>query len=1246
MDKNLNNQLILALKSYKNTAQFLSVFSSISKQDLIEMLTEILLYGQQFPAAIVMFDIIDLLDDFQQKVQCEAIFVKLMSNFKECKQENIQNHAEIIGALLRRFNKYLSITQQDLFSFIFAPKREKFIHGLILIKEITSLKQGFKYIISHNDHLSMLLYKAEQAIIHCEAEIINALIDKWENNKQNNKTKTKSQQIKQNDHDVNLLITCCLIQLQKSFSDKQKKKVYSLVITQINADKYLEEDSYLLYHYLYFLKNCNNNFIEKREKCVFQKLNKLLKMYEIKQFVKIRDDIQLEGGNLKEEQQELQLYETTIKNSIYLFMIFVNEMEFTKNFVNEMVDCMFSICEHFDVRSQENLGSEPLLDFKWVIENITSSKKRILVNDIVFQKIQKNIKIVGQGSTNEQIPNQVDYSQEEARVLLGTYNMLFFWISNNLDYFRQIESIFCKFLEFHLKNPHLKYYVIKCLYQLLDQAYYFISYNHEYFMDNLIDIFQNTKDFSNNNNSKLVVQVLEIIYQKYDNNVPFNLQYIPRIYQICLKLLQLISPDNSNSVCLSSIQSLICNILKIDKVEFYVAEYFQLSKEIFLNSSNLEQDQGLNTSIQNQDLNSNLPCLSSLANMSMKSQTCRDQDLVTNVKSLLRAFVNQIYSGKYDTSFKIRSQIYEFIQNIELYLFQDNSLTDELFLKLFPKLITDININTNFIVANKNLDSQKEDEEYDQDFDQVQENDQLQIITPNIEILNYKTKAIQLLGCFINVCPKIVMENKKFEIMSNIIKQLTNEREEYNVVHYNLWNLAKMFECVQSYFLQNLPDQYLNNSQDATEENQFLSEQAKVEYTPLFSFTLKQICNVEQLNYESEIEDISYLFYIILKSIDNPTKRTFFQEIFYAIRSFMTNTRHLLSTGIVQWCLLGLKLIYKAYPTQLQNNFFLIWKSLVNYAFQKQKISQYDENEDSINYSDDEEDNNDDSGNDEEEEEEDEEGDGDDDSNNYNDNDDSQSSEYKIQDEQNGKTLKIDTSKIDLQIVSEIIGSVASFVKYDKCVFPIIKDLISQVILNKKYIEQEMVQRNSFYYLNKITRYCFDSIEPNLFKKYYELVKDFAESYKDVTSLNKRCMTENIYTTYAIMNVKFVENKSPSEYTKDDFYSFDKLFSLIPFEGDYTEMKRVIKICIFLLEKNAKIIEQNLYNVTSSILHMIHDPLKYGIKSQNECIYIDFYEKLVYKFPQVKSIAQSIIGLNKGNIFNNQQQILLKLKIV
>ncbi|EAS00955.2 hypothetical protein TTHERM_00923200 (macronuclear) [Tetrahymena thermophila SB210] len=631
--------------------------------------------------------------------------------------------------------------------------------------------------------------------------------------------------------------------------------------------------------------------------------------------------------------------------------------------------------------------------------------------------------------------------------------------------------------------------------------------------------------------------------------------------------------------------------------------------------------------------------------MVLKSQCFKDEDLVANIKSLLRTFANQIYQGKYDNFMKIRAQIYDFIQNIKLKLLNDNSFIDELFLKLFPRLITDLDINTNFIVKKKNIDSEHEQEDQEEE-----EHDQLEFVVLDIPLVNYKLKSIQLLGHFINQCPKIVIENKKFEIMTKIMKTLMNEREEYTVIHFNFKNLAKMFKCVRSYYLQYLPDLYLNNNEAVSEENKFLSEEAKVEYAPLFDFMLEQICSIEQLNYESEIEDLSYLIYKILKCTDNPTKRTFFQQIFQAIKYFMKKTKHILNTQIIEWSLAGLKLIYKAFPSQLQNNFLPIWKSLVS-SLNQQKAPLNDSDEDSNDY------NGDNDGdhsysseqqmeiqeNSEQLEqgsingsdnsyislEEDEEG------VNQISNEESQSQsnlqneENKTQDQYIFKMLKIDITKIDIQLVSEIIGSVASFVKYDKCVYPIISDLINEIILNKKYIKIEMVQRNTFYYLNKITRYCFDSIQPDLFKKFYEIVKNTAESYQGYTDLNKKDIIENIYITYAFMTVKLVENKLPLEYTKSDYNCFNKLFSLVPFEGDYTEMQRVIKICNFLLEKNSSIIEQNLYNITLSVIYIIYDPSKYHVKSSKEQFYSEFYDKIVVKFPQAKSIAKSIIDLNK-----------------
>ncbi|KAL4488420.1 hypothetical protein ABPG72_019270 [Tetrahymena utriculariae] len=842
-------------------------------------------------------------------------------------------------------------------------------------------------------------------------------------------------------------------------------------------------------------------------------------MQEIQLFNQTSESSQIEESDFKEKQQEFKFFQSLLNNSINIFTIFLNEVckkKLTKIFVTEMVDCMFSLCEHFEVTSQQNLDSDQFMDFKWFVENITLTEKRLLVNDTIFQKIQHNIKLVGEGNINELVSNQVDYSQEEYK----------------------------RFYKQQLKTSSLN---------------------------------------------------LETLFQEYDKNVSFMLQYVPRIYSICLNLYPLVSQDNFCSDYQQILQSIICNILKIDKVEYQISPYFQLSKEIFLIQFDSESDQGIaysNQQFNDQELSCNLSCLSSLANM-------------------------------------------------------------------------DINIHTNFAVSNKNLDLECEND------NQEWEHDQLQFITQDPTLVNFKFKSIQLLRNFINQCAKIVIENKKFEIMNNIIKNLMNEKEQYMIVHASFKKLAKMFKSVSSYFLQNSPDLYLNNIQIASEENQFLSKDAKVEYAPLFDLTLRQICQVEQLNYEPEIEDLSYLLYKILKSLDNPTKRTFFYNIFDAIKCLMKNTKSILSNVIIQWCLLGLKLIYKAYPAQLQNNFFPIWQSLVDYAFHKQRINEDDDSyygDDGYEY-----DNNYSQSSEQQmkipenlaelqqqseyqqkneidsldnslkeiiEEEEELSGSGNESQSNL------QNGENESLNEQKFKTLQMDTSKIDLSFVSEIICSNASFVKYDKCVYPIISDLINQIILNEKYIEQQMVQRNSFYYLNKITRYCFESIQPNQFKKYYEIVKSVAESYKGVTDLNKRCITENIFTTYAIMTVKIVETKLPQENTNNDFASFNKLFSLIPFEGDYNEMQRVMKICSFLLEKNSTIIEQNLYNITLSIIYIIHDPLKYDIKSSKEYFYFKFYDKLVTKFLQVKCIAQSAINLNKDNVFNNQQQRQLKLKIV
>lgn len=69
-----------------------------------------------------------------------------------------------------------------------------------------------------------------------------------------------------------------------------------------------------------------------------------------------------------------------------------------------------------------------------------------------------------------------------------------------------------------------------------------------------------------------------------------------------------------------------------------------------------------------------------------------------------------------------------------------------------------------------------------------------------------------------------------------------------------------------------------------------------------------------------------------------------------------------------------------------------------------------------------------------------------------------------------------------MSIISSTIGYASHFIKYDKCAYPIVSKTINKIILNKTLIEDEILLRNCIYYVNVVTRYCYDVIEPSEYK--------------------------------------------------------------------------------------------------------------------------------------------------------------------
>lgn len=76
---------------------------------------------------------------------------------------------------------------------------------------------------------------------------------------------------------------------------------------------------------------------------------------------------------------------------------------------------------------------------------------------------------------------------------------------------------------------------------------------------------------------------------------------------------------------------------------------------------------------------------------------------------------------------------------------------------------------------------------------------------------------------------------------------------------------------------------------------------------------------------------------------------------------------------------------------------------------------------------------------------------------------------------------------------------------------------------------------------------------------------------KKIEEYEERGTVENLYAAYALLSSKMYD---PNNRNKNYLAPFSTLLSIIPFEEDFAEMKRVVTVLQFLLEKNfTKLIE-------------------------------------------------------------------------
>ncbi|KAL4477648.1 hypothetical protein ABPG74_002798 [Tetrahymena malaccensis] len=1395
MDTKISDFIENEILKNKGEDNLQNVFSSTSIHDLVEYLSDIITSQKSqisIRAAVHMFNLLDQIEEKSKKFYYEKTYLKLITQFKEYEGENIQILAEVLGALLRRYCNYLSVQDFDLLSLILAQKKQKMIKGLILLKEITSYKEWFKHLQVNNLNLTdrlQFFYKPGQAVIHGVCEIINALINKWEKKAQK-ETKTSKKSLKQkeiqDDQDVNLLITVCFVQLQNQMTESQKKKVFPLIVTHISYSQFIEEDKDLLFNYLNFLKNCDKNFFLKREQHVFKKLQLLIRMYEIQELKQIEENFISSDRKkvLEEISIEMKMFETNKYLSVQLGM-FVFEETIERSlgkqckFIPEMIDFMFALCEldsitveeksengfentqnNFDSDNQSSIKSnspeldQAFIDFQYQLETINQSSKKILMNDFIFNKIVNSVKKIGHGFQSLENKDQIIYSSQEIRTLVGCYNMLFFQTKFNVEAIRTILATLTKYIGSHLKNLYVQCYVIRFLYQIANTAINYIAPFHSSYMDIIIDVLQN-KPNQSLRQSIIAISFLDRIVFKIVYEEDFALfEYIPKLYEICLNDFSSPTFTQQSPLYQESVLNIINSILHKKKIEYYIKQYVQRSKEVFFaqvekkedhlqqNKIEMEAESKKQTSTAMPHSTTNLSCLSSLAKMVMKSQHCKDDDLVSRVKHLLRQYANELYQGKFDDQIVSRTQIYQFIYSISIELLNDQNLIDELFLKMYSHILADCQVLTNvkLIRKNKNLEQeeinfnnivnafpqqaqniqlpnqfqnalaqhlnqafqngqinqnlmqninvvlnlnnnqnqqninqnqQNENEgsenEYEDDIseqsegaqqeqnenqeeqdiiqeqnfndneeneDEIQEGidldegyEQVYFEQPNPELFALKSNALYILGEFIQECPKIVMEYKKFEIMKVLHEISVNDREENQIVYMSYQTLGQMFKCIQQYFTLYYPNLYFKDKESRPEEC-FLSEEAKVEYSPIFQIFLDQINNLDKLNEDNIHEELLYKLSYVLRNIDFATKRTFFFDIFNTIKYNIMKTYSLLQAGLMDKQMECLQIIYKAYPSQLQNNFQKIWKIIEANIFNQKTSLEANGNDEEQ-----EEDQN------QEGEEEMEEENSDENSSEYED------IEEEVEgDEQGEQNMNLNKLNLDLSIISSTIGYTSHFIKYDKCVYPIVSKTINQLIFNKIILQDEILLRNCIFYINVITRYCFDIIQPDVFRQLFSIVGQVIQS-KKIDEYDEKGTIENILTTYALMATKLLANKPPKSFTDDDLAPFKKLLQIVPFEDDHSEMKRVFQIINFLFDAEQPIIQQNLFKLVQSTIQMINEPSRYRIKQKSEPYYLIFYKKLESKFPQTQQIAKNIIDQNKNNFFKEKDQLLKKLNI-
>ncbi|EAR94728.2 hypothetical protein TTHERM_00671960 (macronuclear) [Tetrahymena thermophila SB210] len=326
-------------------------------------------------------------------------------------------------------------------------------------------------------------------------------------------------------------------------------------------------------------------------------------------------------------------------------------------------------------------------------------------------------------------------------------------------------------------------------------------------------------------------------------------------------------------------------------------------------------------------------------------------------------------------------------------------------------------------------------------------------------------------------------------------------------------------------------------------------------------------------------------------------------------------TYSLLQAGLMDKQMECLQIIYKAYPSQLQNNFQKIWRIIEANIFNQKTSQESDENDNGDEDGEEDQNQDQEGGAEEEKDQEDL---------------DQNSSEYEdIEEEElDEQDMNLNKLDLDLSIISSTIGYTSHFIKYDKCVYSIVSKNINQLIFNKMIMKDEILLRNCIFYINQL----------------FQIVGQVIQS-KKIEDYDEKGTIENILTTYALMATKLLANKPPKTFTNEDLAPFNTLFQIVPFEDDHAEMKRVIQITNFLFDAEQPLIQQNLFKLVQSTIQMVNEPSRYRIKQKSEPYYLIFYKKLESKYPQTKQIAINIIDQNKNNIFKEKDQLLKKLNI-